>query len=1552
MTRRLSIALVLFAALAPAPTHAQSFSRRDVPRGLVSGLEMGIEGNLEVAPGGKVKWFVTVYEIVGGRQLRPSPDTGLRVLASFHRSDPVAETVTDKAGRAAIEFAVPDDLEQAFDLVVEARSPRGVMRRFEVSVAHTARFRTELLVDRTRVAPGDPIQVWGRVLDSVTNRPSATHEVRLNASSEGYPLGGEQQLRTGPRGVFRATLRAPDRPTTVVIAAAAEHTAVRQEQVTVVEPTLPDLLVYARPAEQVVAPGTTVQVDVVVRTADGQPVPRARLTGLSIPEQRDDLEPKVPPTLTDARGHARVPWKVTATAPIQDVTGNLAAVRTGIGTGAAQVTVRATRVASVITWAVEGGALIPGVPGRILVKAYYPDGRARSGLAVRLDSGRVAAQPATTDSDGVAVFEVSVADVDAGPPAACHGPTVAAATIHAGTETLEACLPVDPDATVRVRAEPTIAAGTELAVTLFARPAVAAAPIAVTLLHQAYGTRWTPVAQQVVPAKRDKVSFALPPELVGPIWIRARPLIGAERQEVRGGSTMVWAAPGHDFAATLTPAPSGTMRLALAGGNSGGSLGFAFALPVDQGRQLVDRLGRGHNGRPGPSAGAGEWMGFLAARIPTDQSVSAVLRDGTRVTLAMPEDSVAVGLLRDPWRSRARFVRGRLGRILFAIESTVTENLPRNLQDVAVRVRGKWRFNRELLSLVAAELGPEAITGLDGSPLTIEALQALDPAISFDNVARRLTRQRLLRLLVALRHFVKNNQLDLTWARRGDPATWLTGLDGWSSDDGETYIEEEDLFDGWGHPFAIRAARGGRARFRFLEPIVGYELVSAGPDGRFGNRDDLFDPFARILPRGSIYGEAVGEEQLLARLHGVELGRATIAALMSAFEVDQTTWEVSESAAGNQSWVGPGRIADSSSALAVEAMGGAFPAAAAARPLPPSGGDLALTLSPDPHNYLVVAGAYAPDGSLAVDAEPLRAGAPLLVDARLPERMRVGETLRVPVHVVGLDRPQTIELAVEADGAIDAAVVGGGRLTLDAGQSRAVDLELRATHAGSGRVRMRVLGNGAEPLRQSTHPIRALWDGTLRAQHGGAMVAPSARLGLTPPADAKPVRARLVVAAPRDLLRDPGFATLRAEHPELLGWAYALRGEPLPESLAAELAARRTRIDAMPALESACAAVAWSSQAKENNPELHRAVARVQSVGAPDTMRERSALLVALSAAASLATGASSGDPISALVSRIREDGWHAPVTEKSRPTVMARMAAGLLLADRRDVPGRELFERARAALTAGDHRGKRLPGEEERAVDGWIGTVALAIAARQLGHDKLAEQLVREIAPRLYLGLEGGREAEFWLLAASVYGVFGIERPDRVTVKINGKEQQLALDHGVATLPLPGGKQSIEIESDRPVLARVEARYVRPVVGTGKSPLAASLDGHAGYVGDTAALEAVVKNGSKRTIARPVLEILLPSAGVLPRSALATIAAAAGVVRVDAPDAQGLLHLELAPIEPLQELRLPLPIRWIARGKVEGLSMAVFDADQPWRVSSTPAVVEELSERPEEKWQ
>ncbi|MCC7536186.1 MAG: hypothetical protein IT379_08230 [Deltaproteobacteria bacterium] len=1593
------VALVALAmgATASVPAGAQQAAHRDVPAGRVTGLELGVDGALEVPAGGRLRWFVTVYEVIAHRDLRPSPSTSLSVLASFRRANEAAAVTTDAYGRAAIELDVPETLTGAFDLVIEARAPRrqapldgardgragaraiGISRRFDVNVRVGARTAIELFVDRTTVARGATVHAWGRVIDRARGRPAPNVAVRValagadptprpspraraSGRSAGFTthardgLALAPDLRTDARGMFRATLRVPDVPGAVRVHASAEGAAAAASAtLTVRDADRPELVVYATPTRTVVAPGAALDVDIVVRTAGGRPVAGAVLTGLSIPPV--DEERRVRATRTDARGRARVPWEpapATRGADYRDVIGSIEAVRPGLGTGRGEVSVRVGRAEAVVTFAVEGGALVPGLPGDVFVRVQGASGAPRAGQRVSLRSSVLRADAATTDADGIAVLEtrwataaeraaratsdeaVGADDAEVRALDGCAGPTVASATLDVGAHEESLCFPVDPDATLRVRAPPVVGLAGTLEAEILRRADVVRAPVVVTLLAGVDDDAMRPVVERVIGPGASRVALAVPADVTGTVWVRARPLLGGERREVRGGGALARVAPSRDLAMGLDASADGDVVVRVTG-DAEPVEGFLLALPADEGRALTSALSSSFGATPaswGDARGIDATRGDLASRTPTDVAASSVLRDGAVLPATLPTEPVAHGLLRDPWRARARFVRGRLGRVFRAIQDRVAASSPGQLDEVGVQTRAGWRFNRELLSPILAALGPEAVSGLDGGELDLDALVALDPGFSFDQVARRVTRERLLRVIVALDAFVRARGLGFEWARRGDPATWLASMAAGEVESSAPF-EPNDLFDGWGRPFALRRAVGARARFRFLEPVIGWEVVSSGPDGRFATPDDFWDPFARVLAPGSVYGEAVGEETLLARLSGVEVGRATIDALATLFEVEPGEWQAASESSASSTWDDAlARLEDRPT-----------PALHVASPAPvvgemrafSRGSDRArLTLDREPRSYLVVAGGYTPSGGFAFAARSLAAGEPLAIETTLPTHLVVGDRLRFPMEATWLGSgPLSVVARVERRGGdagsapFEATVQRGTLADAAGGEWSRAEIELVARRPGSATLLLEVRDGRGTTLRSVASRIRTSAAGTLRAAHAGALVRRRATLRLDVHEDATPISRALVVSAPTALAHDPGFEA-DGDDGDLpaRAWALATRGEQVPVAWLSRL----ERTGGASLLDAACAAVAWSA-AGNDEAALGRAIEALrsaQSMGA----REDAAALVALSpVAAGLAPSSGRADPVASRIARWRRGAWAALASERDDPGLLARFAAGLLLADRRDRVGRELYRLATVALVDGAGGTRRLPSDRRHDDDGVASTAALAIAARQIGDGALADALSAALAPQIYLAMRDDRDTSFWMLAASAMGAFGGVRPAHVTVQIDGRSRRAVLGaSGVAVIPVGGATHVVTVASVTPVIARLEARHLRPVPTRTDGPLRVRLEGHVGHAFETSALELVVESESDDPIGRPVVELTLPSAALFDQDARSALAAVAGVARVTPPDPAGVLRIVLAPLRPRRLLRIPLALRWLASGRTHGLSVAAYDDTRPWR--------------------
>jgi hypothetical protein len=1487
-----AITTLLLLSLA-APASAQTFTRRRVPAGEVTGLEMGIEGSLVAIPGGHLRWFITTYEVVQRRDLRPSPRTTVRVTASYAPGAPLLELETDPSGRASIDLALPEDLDAAPHVMLETISPRNVRRVFEVDLTLVPRYQAELFVDRAVIPPNGSVAVFGRVMDRARNLPASAHEVHVVAL-QGRQLGAPLVTTTNGDGAFWGVLPIRSEGGSVTVRATMEQGSV-DRAIEIARFTPAPIAIAIEPERALARPSEVIGVDVVVRTADGVPVRGAALEWREedgIPRREDRRLAQ-----TDAEGRARIEWPIPRWSDRgwQDLVWHLRAVHPAHGANEAEARVRVARDGAFVAFAVEGGALAPGLEGQVALRIVGPDGAPLAQREISADVPRLGGVlRAMTDADGIAVVTGIVAAPTPDDP--CGGPTAASATVTIGESAHELCLPVDPDRTLVLRA---VLRESRVQIEIRRRADVARAPVVVTALVNDEGV-WHPVAEAL--ASANAVELALPDDVHGEVWLRARAIV--DGRVVRGGGAMVWAG-APPAALQVTADASGAQAI----GEGAGTVAL-FALDVASSRALSSAIEE----RTGPVAAElashpGLALMLARGRTPPDEAVSAVLRDGDIVVLPLPETPTEHGLLRDPWRTRARFARGRIGRVMLAVESYVAAHVPGELSDVAVPSGAGYRFNTEILegALEEAGVGGEGAAALDGEPLDIDTLRAMDAAFTYDNVARRITRERLWRVHRLLRSLSLGLGLDRPWARRGDPTLYLVAMLAETEIDyGDLYPEREQLFDGWGRPFAIVR---GAARFAFLDPVPGYRVVSAGPDGRVGTRDDIDDPFARVLPSGGLYAEAVGEDALLARLNGVELGRAMVGSLGEAFEIEAVDGSGDDGGSIDSNAdlpppIVPMRIEPVPVAPPLEVLGGVGDARRA------------WTLPRERRRYAAMGVRFAADGTIATGMTELVAGSPFAVRAELPVVMRPGDELTIPIAIVRLGDGAAPDVSVDVRGRALSAALDGERITLRAGA------------AGLARVRITASIEGRD-VWSIEERVRVVPDGQLRARHMGALAGARTELAPGTPAGARPWRTRVIVTAARSLDRDPMFAALREAHPAPFAWAHAMRGETIdPELLASLSPAEGTPLERACALTALASAGDERAQVSPPPPRRRRRGEQEQDSSLPSELSARAAVLAAL--APSVPGAAEPGqDRIGTDAAALREDGWRT-VASDERPSALARVAAGLLLVDHRDAPGLALLERARASIERDANGRAWVRGDAAYPGDAFIGTLALAIAARQAGDDALADELARSIASRLYLASRTGLEGAFWAIAASVYGAFGVDAPEAVDVS----GRALALTNGAGELAIDPS-QAAAITSAHPVLARVEARFVAEIAETSASVLRASVEGDLGRLGERSALELVM-TAAGGDVASPVVELVIPSAARIDEAAL--VALRRGAERVDGPDAAGVLRLTLPALADGASHRVPLPWRWIARGSARGLALTAYDAAAPWTRSTVPS--------------
>lgn len=1541
---------------------AQRVTGTPMPRGEVTGLELGIEGGTSAPRGAAIRWFFTLYEVVGHDTLRPARAGRLRVLASDRVDQAIAELRTDRNGRAEVAIPVLPDSPSSFTVVVEARSG-GVRRLFSTSVDSLNSARIELVADRAEAQPGELVSVVGRAVSLVDGRPLAGRELRVSAvDQDGRSLGPRTELETADGGQFVANVEVPAGVTAIRITAHLVNLGRASVQVAVSSRDAPRMVVRAVPRARLVSPGASVPVDVMVRRADGRPVRGARISLGGDPAARTPSKVR-----TDRAGRATIRWEISrglTSAAIEDVSSVVHAARDGLGAASDEIGVRVAREAYRVGIAVEGGGLVPDLPSRIYVRVGGADGLPAAQIPIVLESPLFGTLRERTGAEGVAVFHVRPV-VRAGIEGRdrCGGATASSTVITVGEGDdalrLERCTAIDPDSTIRLRPDRhVLAAGEELAIEVFRASSVAREPTEIMLLRR-HGERLEPVARELLSVGARQATITVPSDISGEVVLRARSLIGRALEPVRGGTAMIWVTTGTREGVSVRSGEGGaTVRLARDGIGS-----TLLVVPEEEAEALMERLSVAIHPSLGrllerPSEIDGALLeGWLAARTPRDDACPAVLRGGDVVVMPAPDDPTLHGVQRDPVRVRSRFVRGRLALVVRTIEQRLEEGIPTNIGDVGVHTPRGWRFNREALTAVIGEhllSGPTPRT-LGGEPLMLADLEAFDSAFTFDNMARRVTRKRLLALLIALRDFVRERELDL-WHQRGDPALWLRLV---VDDRG---LDEAALFDAWGRPMTIRRAPGGRARFDFLHPLPqGYELVSAGPDGRFGTGDDLFDPFERVLTAGSAYAEAVAESDLLARLHRVELSQATIAEVARIFVVDPEGSAESSEEVATRGWAD--LLVPTPEIEGVEHFQRSWlpmerePAVLSrSRPSWTS----PLDLGEEPRSYSIIAVAWTREGWASTARAPHRGGFPVILSAEPLRRLGLREPLILPIVVASLPGgPESPVISVEGQGSVSAELVNGDTradLVLGPGGAVVSRVRLSGQTEGRGRVRIDVAAPDGGGGRSISLDLRVLRRGSLRSQIASAALSGPVELPLEVPRDARDVRGQLVLSRPTDFFSDPALEQWLRFDPALVAWAASVSGQELPPEVVRQLESVTHRDGTVsgeiPELSAACAAVAWASSTQGVSWAQRATAAHVASNGASESgdlrgLARDAAILAALSIAASPAGDA----PLSRAMTGM-QDALRATVRgNRNNVGLLARSAAALLLSDRRDVRGRTMLSLVREHLAPGFRGGLvvAIEGAELDAHRGrsgseqLIATAALAIAAHQAGERELARELAEGLAARTHVALELGGEPLFWLLAARAFGVFGIADSVTVTVERGQDIRQIVLDDGVVTLPLdlPTAGRATKIRvvpsaADRTLpLVRSVARYSRAPQSLDGGPFGLAIGGDTGFVSERSAFVATITNRRDLAVDRPVLLVTLPSGATLDQIGRDAMTRSAGVVDVAEPDGRGVVRVRCAPLAAGEEMRLPIPVRWTAAGRRQGIFMVAFPEDRAWELSA-----------------
>jgi hypothetical protein len=905
------VALSVFFATPLLAAQLAAQTAQPVESGATTGYELALTGAMTTERGTALRLFGIGYEVTGFATL--AARSGLAVDATLtaregsgyeRRTVSRANVRTGNDGRFEIAIDVPDEVlsAPAIELVLHRTGQPG--RRFTYPLGSIDREQIDLLADRNRYEPGERVRSWTRVRTVRSLAPAAGRGVRLTLLDPSGQELASHEGETTASGVITADLTLPRTATAGHYRVVAQVTDGPRAEIGVqvwertVERLLAEVEIDGADEDDVtlVAPGGRLRGRVWARTPSGTPVRGANIE-LRV---RSDAQP----TQLVSGDDGSAPFDVRAPAFLSGDVGTQSLVARVVhpahGTVVASATYLMARVAAVASATARGGALVPEVPGTIFVSVSDPRGRpVRSGtaVAVRGEGIRNGLFEGAVDARGFVEVPITL-------------PRGAASTLPQGpcagqiATTVEVEIRIDPPVFARVCARvaadaevaawvvgaPVVAPGSTVELEIARRPSSNGRPV---LLEALWNGR--AVAYAWAAGNERRASIALPNDLLGEMRIRARATrptditAPPEQRGLNGFSVgsfdAVLVRPADTFQLTVSP----RAERYLVRERAVVELSSSTASQAPAWGALLVRDEAAHGGE-------GPWeLYFLAEQLhravwqPANEANARMIRVALAAGIAVdpepvrpaplelpywephryyggyhPDVEASRGVLRDPIALRQEMLRRGLGPIEQNLELAIEQmgNDPAARARITQSTGGRVRFHPDVVQnqIAARVLSDSTARTLGGQSITVAMIEASDSGFSFDTAARRVTRRRLARLLLALSRLTDpENPSAQRVSSQLPPDRWLGTLVQLSM------VQAHDLTDAWGNPFVFRAVTGRRPRLAVSERALTWELASGGPDGRIGTGDDMNDPFARAVPEGTPYAVSSGEEELIRR---------------------------------------------------------------------------------------------------------------------------------------------------------------------------------------------------------------------------------------------------------------------------------------------------------------------------------------------------------------------------------------------------------------------------------------------------------------------------------------------------------------------------------------------------------------------------------------------------------------------------------------------------------------------------------------------------------------
>lgn len=806
---------------------------------------------------------------------------------------PIVRGTTDAQGRATLSLAIPRGTQRSITLLVSVKTADRE-RVQEIPILRTSSESFDLFVSDGRVVPGSEVVAWALWTSKDRSRAVSKRAVEF-VLTQGGVVRSRKAGTTDASGAAMTVISIPrdDEPggrwTLTARATSGEGSRDDIEELrSSIElvareetPGSPTLL--ANFDEQRVVAGGKARYRLRVRDASGEGIAKHVVwvwtgpKGTVAPVDIEAFQKVAQRFETDGAGEILADVTAPTTIPLRGTEVRLEA-RTEIEglQRAAATTIDVGQRRGYATLTPEARELVPGLEQRLEIELWGDDDKPIVGTFSAQGDGLDATFTTNAHGEGEVTWKVPPGVGAARSTGPCPGSVAAQVTLRAKEDASAAtkasfggalvdtggmalCVPVRRDGTALARpSKLVVREGESIPLTVLGADKKPASIV----LTQDSGAQSTAAWTADAGAPNE---IRIPKGAAGTLTMHvAIPKDGAASETV---STAVLVLP------TRLPKIAGK----LAGGRAvpGGKVTISAELTDETGKPMVgsvaavviDKLG---GGTFGPLAAMDTRESLCRAMgAPRDRCDAALLggpeMDVLRRSHLLPAN--AIGPVRDPSGNAKTHMDATFAAVVRSLEGAVFESSRalETLPDVRRKEGGKYVFNPELMTLVTDAMSEKPLTP-GGEPVSLTDLIAIDPQITYDNVARRITRLKLFQVLSTVRG--ARVGMDPDEPIFDDPNVYLRKLVR------ENSITEADLLDPWGGQLSF--FKGGTDYVPFVSVKKGWELRSPGPDAKMGTADDVKSPFERVLKSKTPYARAMDEDVVVDARYDMRVADSTV----------------------------------------------------------------------------------------------------------------------------------------------------------------------------------------------------------------------------------------------------------------------------------------------------------------------------------------------------------------------------------------------------------------------------------------------------------------------------------------------------------------------------------------------------------------------------------------------------------------------------------------------------------------------------------------------------